>query len=259
VPLLWLVPDLIGSGDLLTGVRRAREATGSPPHEALEAVGRALNLALVGLWAAAGYAVWTARRRGERAIVVLALGALAWIAIVAALAAAGYAGIPRFAAPAAAIACVLGAVGTVRLAARLGSVREGHPRRPALIAAAAALARALTVQGAIRAAEIPPALADAADFEDRVSELFAVADEAGVRRVVDCGPATTSDFLTETALAWKLELALDGVARRVASAPPDGTAFLDAEAPADARRAVRASGVAIARAGLWDAYAISCR
>jgi hypothetical protein len=38
---------------------------------------------------AAGYAVWTARQRGEREIVVLAAGALAWIAVVAALAAAG--------------------------------------------------------------------------------------------------------------------------------------------------------------------------
>ncbi len=108
-------------------------------------------MVLAGLWVAAGYAVWTARQRGEREIVVLAAGALAWIAVVAVLAAAGYAGIPRFAAPAAAIGCVLGAVGVVRLAARLGGMERTDPRRPALAAACAALAVALIGQGAIRA------------------------------------------------------------------------------------------------------------
>jgi hypothetical protein len=258
VPLLWLLPDLIGSGDPFTGARRAREATGAPPGEALEAIGRALDLALWGLWAAAGYAVWWARREGERRIVVLAAGALAWIAIVAVLAAAGYAGIPRFSAPAAAIGCVLGAVGVVRLVARLGREPRASPRRRLLAAACAGLVALLVAQGAIRGAAIPDELGDAEDYRHDVDQLFAVTEGAGPDRVAACGPVSTSDFLTETALAYELDRALEGIERRVASAPAAGTAFLDADAPAAAQRAVTAAGTPIARDGRWSAYEVSC-
>lgn len=258
VVVLWFGVDLLGSGSPFTGVERAQEGTGWPPHEALEAIGRAFDMVLAGLWVAAGYAVWSARQRGEREIVVLAAGALAWIAVVAALAAAGYAGIPRFAAPAAAIGCVLGAVGVVRLAARLGGMKRTDRRRPALVAACAALAVALIGQGAIRATDIPGDLRGAADFGDGVEDLFGVVDEVGEARVEDCPPTTTSDFLTETALAWKVEVGLGGVERRVASAPESGISYLDSDAPAAARRAVLAAGTPLARRGRWTAYEVSC-
>jgi hypothetical protein len=258
VAVLWFGLDLLGSGDPLTGAERAREGTGSPPGEALEAIGRALNMVIAGLWIAAGYAVWTAWRGGERAIVVLAAGALAWIALVAALAAAGYAGIPRFAAPAAAIGCVLGGVGAVRLAALVGGMARADPRRRALAAGCAALAVAVAVQAGVRVAEIPGELRGAGDFRDEVDELFGVVDEVGVGRVLGCGTTATSDFLTETALAWKLELGLGVVERRSASAPTSGISFLDADAPAAARRAVIAAGRPIARDGSWSAYEVNC-
>jgi hypothetical protein len=256
VPALWLVPDLLGSGDPFTGARRAREATGSPPYEALEAIGRALDMVLWGLLAAAGYAVWTARRTGERPIVVLAVGAAAWIAIVAVLAAAGYAGIPRFAAPAAAVACVLGSVGVVRLLARLGGGPLRDRRRRPLVIACAALAVALAVQGASRAADMPGDLREAEDFNEGVGDLFAVVDGAG--RVVACSPVTTTDFLTETALAWRLEQPLGSIGRRFESAPRTGIAFVDADASAAARGAVAATGEPVARRGRWTAYEVSC-
>jgi hypothetical protein len=254
VPALWLVPDLLGSGDPFTGARRARDATGSPPYEALEAIGRALDMVLWGLLAAAGYAAWTARRTGERTILVLAAGAAAWIAIVAVLAAAGYAGIPRFAAPAAAVACVLGAVGAVRLLARLGGDPLRDPRRRPLALACAALFLALAVQGASRAADVPEDLREAEEFHAGVGDLFAVADGAGPDRVVACGPVTTTDFLTETALAWKLEQPLGRIGLRVESTPRKGTAFVDADSSA----AVTAAGEPVARHGRWTAYEVSC-
>ena len=114
LPALWLVPDLLASGDALTGADRARGDTGSPLPEALEALGRAFELPLAALWVGAAACVAGAWRDGERQILVLAGGAAAWLAIVAALAAFGYAGLPRFSAPAAAIVCVLGAAGLVR-------------------------------------------------------------------------------------------------------------------------------------------------
>lgn len=258
VVVLWFGLDLLGSGDPLTGAERAREGTGSPPGEALEAIGRALNMVIAALWVTAGYAVWTAWRGGERAVVVLAAGALAWIAVVAGLAAVGYAGIPRFGAPAAAIGCVLGGVGAVRLAALVGGMGRADPRRRALGGGCAVLAVAVVVQGGVRAAEIPGDLRGTSGFRDGVDDLFGVVDEVGAARVLACGTATTSDFLTETALAWKLELGLGEVERRVASAPASGTSFLDADAPAAARRAVIAAGMPIARRGSWSAYEVNC-
>ena len=83
IPVLWLIPDLVGSGSPFTGATRAREGTGSPPLEAIEALGRSLDLVLAALWVGAAYAVYNARQAGERAIPVLGYGALAWIAIVA--------------------------------------------------------------------------------------------------------------------------------------------------------------------------------
>ena len=112
LPALWLLVDLAGSGDPFTGVSRAREGTGSPPHELVESIGRSLELPLAGLWAGVAVAVATARQHREDEILALAYGAAAWIAIVAVLAAVGYAGLPRFAAPAAAVACVLGGIGS---------------------------------------------------------------------------------------------------------------------------------------------------
>ena len=182
-------------------------------------------MVLAGLWVAAGYAVWTAWRRGERAIVVLAAGALAWIAVVAVLAAAGYAGIPRFAAPAAAIGCVLGGVGAVRLAGAARRRRGQRPRAGARWRPPARRSRcAIAVQGAIRAGDLPATLAARRRTSATASRTCSRSvDDAGRRReVVACGPVTTSDFLTETALAWKLELALGEVERRVASAPRGG-------------------------------------
>jgi hypothetical protein len=131
-------------------------------------------------------------------------------------------------------------------------------RRPALVAACAALAVALIGQGAIRATDIPGDLRGAADFGDGVEDLFGVVDEVGEARVAACPPTTTSDFLTETALAWKVEVGLGGVERRVASAPESGISYLDSDAPAAARRAVLAAGTPLARRGRWTAYEVSC-
>ncbi|MGH2950715.1 MAG: hypothetical protein ACRDKX_01565 [Solirubrobacterales bacterium] len=249
VPVLWLVPDLIGSGDPLTGARRAREGTGSALGEGIEAIGRALEMPLAAFWPAAGWAALSARGNAAPAIRALAFGAVAWIAIVAVLAAAGYAGLPRFAAPAAAIVCVLGAVGVCVL------VRE---RRLPQLVAAGALALALAIQGGFRAADIPGELDAAAASGDDVEELFRTVDAAGRERLEGCGAVTTSDFLTQPALAWRIERPLDRVAIRIRSSPESGSMLLDSDASASARNAVLRAGTLVASRGRWAAYAISC-
>jgi hypothetical protein len=257
LPALWLAPDLLASGDALTGATRAREGTGSPVGEALEALGRALNLAPVALWAGAALAVASAWQARERAIPLLAAGALAWIAAVAALAAVGYAGLPRFAAPAAAIGCVLGGVGIVRALAAIDGMRASR-RRAIAIAAASVLIAAFAVQAAIRAAEIPGELASAARYSESVDELRDLADDVGRQRAAACGPPSTTAFLSMTALAWQLDVTLGEVGVRTQSAPPRGTAFVDHDADPIVRAEVARAGDAIGERGRWRAYAVSC-
>lgn len=257
VPALWAFPDLLGSGSPLTGAARAREATGPPLGEAVEAAGRAANLVLVAIWVAAGVAVVDAWRGRERRILVLAAGSLVWIATVAALAGAGYAGLPRFAAPAAAVVCVLGGVGTVRAVAAIDGARDARARRVGWSLAGLAAIAALA-QGALRASEVPGELRTAAEYERGVSQLRTLARELGPGAVRGCGDVATTEFLTETALAWQLDLPLRRVGLRLESAPERGTMFVDAGATAPARRAAQAAGRPLGERGRWSAYAISC-
>jgi len=258
VPLLWVVPDLIGSGSPLTGAGRARAGDEGPVIEALDALWRSFNLVLVGLWLCAGYAALTAWRDGEREIVVLAAGALAWIGLVAVLAIGGYPGLPRFVAPAAAVVCVLGAVGLVRAIAAVDGMRSADARRRWALAATGAVIAAVALQAGVRAAQIPGVVDDALDFGRNVDGLHEVTDRLDRDRLAACDSVTTSDFLTETALAWDLDRPVDGVSLRIESAPRRGIALLNADAPRAAKEAVRAAGSRVAKAGGWSAYTISC-
>ena len=258
VALLWSVPDLLGSGSLLTGAERAREATGSPPNEALEAIARSLNLVLAGLLVAAAYAVFNAGREGERAIGLLAAGALAWVGVVAVLAAAGYAGLPRFAAPAGAVGCVLGAVGLVRMLAAVDGMRAAHPRRRLAIAATALVLVVLGIQAGVRATEIPGDIDDALDYATHVNALSSLVSELGDERLSECGPVASTDFATQTALAWWIEEPIDAVSIREQTAPAQGTVFVHSAAPPELKRVIEDAGRATGSDGDWTAYSISC-
>jgi hypothetical protein len=258
VPVLWVVPDLLGSGSALTGSERARDVNGSFFGEAAEAIGRALNLPVAALWVGVVIAVASARRHAEHAIVVLAAGALAWIAIVAILAGAGYAGIPRFASPAAAVACVLGGVGLVRLFAAIDGMRVvDRARRPA-IALAAVLIAGFAVQSVFRAADIPGVLDDSAEYGHHIEGFDNLADALGRDRVTACGTVTNTEFLTQTAIAWKLDLPISQVQIRVATAPTSGTAFISPGATLLAVTAIERAGHLEKTHAGWSAYEISC-
>lgn len=258
LPLLWLGPDLLGSGDALTGSERARDVNGSFLGEAFEAVGRAFELPLAALWACAAIAVISARDQRERAIGVLAGGALAWIGVVALLAGLGFAGIPRFAAPAAAVVCVLGGVGLVRLLAAIDGMRAVDRRRPRAIALATVLVVAMFVQGAVRLAEIPGQLDDAAEYGDHIAGMDGLVDALGRERIAGCGPVTSTEFLTQTAIAWKLELPISAVHILVATAPRAGIALISPGATSLAVGAIERVGALQGTHAGWSAYEVSC-
>jgi hypothetical protein len=258
VPVLWIVPDLIGSGDALTGSERARDVNGSFFGEAVEAIGRAFNMPLAALWVGVAIAVASARAHREAAIQVLAAGALGWIAIVAFLAGAGYAGIPRFAAPAAAVACVLGGVGLVRLLAAVDGMRaRDRMRRPAIVLAAILIA-GLAVQSAFRAADVPGVLDDAADYGRHVNGFENLAQALGPSRLADCGEVTNTEFLTQTAIAWELDLPISDVHIRVATAPTAGIAIVSPGAQLLAVTAIHRAGNLQGTHAGWSVYEISC-
>jgi hypothetical protein len=131
VPLLWLGPDLLGTGGALGASDAARGP--ASPQSAVNADVPALEVLLdfadlltlpVALAAVVGAVVGgrTARR--------LAVAMLAWVFIVAAMAQAGYAGNPRYNVAAAAVGCVLAGVGAARGGA-LAVGRTGLGRSPA--------------------------------------------------------------------------------------------------------------------------------
>jgi hypothetical protein len=214
VAALWFIPDVLGSGSFLTGADRAREGSGTPPIEALEVVVRAAALPLAALWGGFAAALIAARRRGDRPLLAIAYGSLAWIALVAIMAAAGYAGLPRFLAPAAAVATALGAAGLVCLRnAEAGTV----PSVP-LKALAAALAIALLVQGGFRVADIDDAARAATDLSALREELVAVVDDAGAERIRDCGEIVIGAIEGQTQLAWLLDVPIAEV--DVSKTPP---------------------------------------
>jgi hypothetical protein len=257
VAAAWLVPDLLGSGDALTGADRAR-VEGAGVGGAWEALERAAGVVLVALWVGAAIAVATALRRGERSVPAIAAGAVAWIAIVAAMGALGFAGLARFLAPAGAAVCVLGGVGLVQGASAMMRMKSTRARSAA-VAAFAAVATGLTVQAAMRAAELPGAWRDSTTFAHQLDELFALVDDVGRERLAACGDEVyVTDLLVQTALAWRLELPLDDVVVRRASVPRSGAGVIGPAATRPARRLTAAAGEPLGRSGPWAAYAVSC-
>jgi hypothetical protein len=221
-------------------------------------VGRSLELPLAALWAGAAVAVVSAWRHREREVVLLAAGAAAWIAIVAVLAAAGYAGLPRFAAPAAAVVCVLGGIGLTRSVAAIDGMRlTDRRRRPALVLTAGAIA-VLAIQGAIRAAEIPGELERASDYREWVGDLDSTVDDAAAGGRGECAPVTTTDYLAVTPLAWERDVAMAAISVRTRTLPGDGIAFVSAEDPPPVAARIARLGALVAREGDWAAYELSC-
>ncbi len=126
VPVAWIVPELVGSGQALRSAARARVPNPGQPGlseaAAWASLGAALALPLWPLWAGVALAAWPAwlRRDGAaRALLAPAAMGLAWIGLVAAMAEAGFSGEPRYALPGAALVAVSGAAGLVVAARRL--------------------------------------------------------------------------------------------------------------------------------------------
>jgi hypothetical protein len=204
----WLVPEYLGSGDLLRAAARAREP--NPDSAAFadfpfaEVFRRSASVLMVPLLLGAAIALARAWRERERERVRLILGgvALALMVAVAAMTQAGFAGNLRYVALPAALVCVLAGAGWVEL------VRDAARRygRAAGVALAAVIA----------AAALPFGLADVdelrfdLDVVRAESELYdrlppIVADAGGAQSLLSCGPVYAPPFEVQ-AVAWAMHV-----------------------------------------------------
>jgi hypothetical protein len=279
VPVLWLGPELWGSGDPFRAGERAQTdlterhaaVAERPALEILDLAQRLLSVPVKLGLAAAALALalrwWSGERRALAAW--LGGGALGWVAIVAAMTEAGYSGNQRYLILPAAAGAVLAGAGAVEaatrggraLAARVLSPRarfavltrpgrrlafDARARRGGVVAAAAvaALAFASTELDDVRP------LARSLEYQARLDEDLdaALAQAGGRERVLACGRPVTGPYLVP-ALAWRLRIH----SREVVLDSPPPAVFFRAAATGGAEPVPDPdpAAVPIARAGPW--------
>ncbi|MEA2188953.1 MAG: hypothetical protein QOK16_3964 [Solirubrobacteraceae bacterium] len=243
VPVLWIAPDLLASGDALRVAERAQRGSGG----ALHVLVRAVALPLFAAWPLALVALAGRDRR----LLVLGAGVVAWTLTVAATAELGFPGLPRFMAPAAAVAGVLGGVGLARLLA--------WPSVPRTARGLALAGLALSLPGlADRVAELPYALRSTAQIGHSHARLRALAQNIGRDALLRCGRLATSDVLVRTAIAWRLEIPLADVVSFGRPPHLSGAFVLGPQASQSLDIATRARAAPVASHGEWHVYSIDC-
>ena len=246
---LWIVPDWLGSGDLLHTFHLARisaeprtlQATGDPALRLLrDAAG--VEPAPVWIGALCGLAYgWRAR---DRTVAALAVVAAAWLLPTVAATALGYPAVPRYLVVPAAIACVLAGIGLVAVVRLVPSPRARVALALALVAVSApfAISRAIGLGHEANAAKARSA---------QLSELWRAVDQARrLAPVARLHPVVEPGSLAN-GLAWKLELPLDGVVGWFS--PAVRVAFIQGDDSAVIARLRRrdATAVRLTTAGRW--------
>jgi hypothetical protein len=243
---LWMVPEYIGSGNLLRAASRARLPVEGMPGEAafpfLAVFTNAVPVVWWPLYAGGAFAVllaWRGPERDARARLLLALAAIATVVmvLVALLSqTVGFTGNARYLTVPIAIVCVLGGIGLVQ-AARLARERLTPARAGAALAVAVVIGTPFVVADVLRLGDQLGGVRREARRYGALADLFARAGgEAAVRR---CGLVFTRGLDTQ-AVAWELHVHESGVSLRP---EPPGTivALHDSELLGDDRFPARVS------------------
>ena len=259
VPALWLVPDLLASGDAPGGATRARRRdTGMPLNQGAELLARAAAMPLAVAWPLALFGAIGARSRHllaarahQHARLALAAGAAGWILIVAVMAAAGYSGLARYCAPAAAMIGVVAAVGFAHLLAL------AH-RRYVIAALLLAVLAAAGPQLPARVGDLEDGLADVSQTSRSNDRLRSLTRAIGRQRLLRCGTLMTSDVRVRTALAWQLDVPLKRVVSIAVPPPAPTVVVIGPDASTRLRRAMRSSRDLLGASGEWRVYSRRC-
>jgi hypothetical protein len=251
---LWIVPDWIGSGDLLHTFHAAQisaepkrlQETSDPAFELVRGAGDILP---VPVWIAALFGAvlgWRDRDPTVRALVVVVL---VWAVPTIVGTAFGYPAVPRYLVEPAAMCCVLagiGVVAVVRLAA--------NPRvRAALGVGIAVVSIPFLVP---RAEGLADQASDSQARADEVAALWRAVDRARERAPIDGMRAVVKPQGMANGLAWKLDLQLRGVSTWFS--PAARLAFINGDEQAVVARLRRRDATArrLTAAGPWQVLVV---
>jgi hypothetical protein len=224
LPVLWLLPELWGSGDLLRAAHRAHNPRANSAAFAEDPIGEVVRQFLAMLTDVVKVAVpalalgWLLRRshgrREQRVALALLVGGAVWVAEVAWMTNDGFSGNGRYLIMPGALACVLGGTALGWLVRAL----PGRLTRRALVVPAIAVLAA--VGFAAPSVHRLDAVRASAYYQARLTDgLPGVIERAGGKdRLLACGTPYTGAFQVP-AIAWQLGVHTTVV--RSASAPGD--------------------------------------
>ncbi len=210
VPIAWFVPPWEISGNAFQAGSAALGGKGSPGTAIAElksSVGLMTWPTLV--LAAIGFVF--AWRRGQRTLLWLGIGAIAWALMVAVITQVAY-GLPRYLLPGAMIACLLAGYAVVCIAELVGgwfSHRSGKRASRWAAIVAGVLVLAATLPWSIpRVKSLVQQGKDANQAAFYMNKLFTAADRVGAAaRVLPCRSSQVAvNHTMASALAWKLQV-----------------------------------------------------
>jgi hypothetical protein len=216
IPVLWFGPPWVGSGQPFLAASHAAKYNGHLGSSPLRTVvGRGIDLQVLPALIAGIIAVvlgWLRDR--DRLLLAMGFAVVAWWVVVVGMTLDGYPGLERFFLPAAALTCVLGGVGVVRLAQLAGGLASGATFARALPVVVGVVLVAVAVvlsSDAITAAR--DAFGANQASADSQSQLAAAVRAVGGHDAVY--PCRTSfagvNHGMQTSLAWKLHVTLEKV------------------------------------------------
>jgi hypothetical protein len=275
VPVLWFGGDWWGSGSPWHGAGGAQVESGGAADLFGLAFERAVKVVVVPVWVGVGLVLAPVLGAGRprpgpgtdpdgershraepapRVLPALVAAALAWTTLVIAMSVTlHYAALSRFLLPAAGLLCVVGAVGLVRA---LDAVPAGPLR-----VAAVTVALAVAVPPVLPRVRAFDTLVDGIETRARLErELDVALDRAGGPDAVRaCGAvAIDQSDVPRMALAWKLDLPLHEVRRRLRDDP--GVLFARAGGRQDRALSGEPAPVLerLAESEEWVVYAAGC-
>jgi hypothetical protein len=210
VPLLWLVPDWLGSGDPLHASKVSRLVVPTGTQAAWAALGEGALMTPPPLIATALIGSVLAWKRGDRRLASIGALALAWAALLAALMFSGYPADGRFFIHPTALLTVMGAAGAAVM------VRAIPGRRR--LALAALLVLALAPFLVERSADSVKEARNSVGVARLEADLHSALTAAGPIRHCDRPMIPTGMSWLKGAVAWQAHLPLHKVRTRSTSA-----------------------------------------
>jgi hypothetical protein len=217
LPLLWFLPELWGSGNLMRAADRAQQPNADSPafakHPFVELLREAWPFILLPVRATAALALGVAgwewfRRRREGAILMIGGLAIVWILLIAAMTQAGFSGNPRYVLLGTSMLAVIGGVGYGRIV-QWAAALAGRVAGPRLVPVAAVAAFVVLALGSLHYARPRFASFGTLDralryqAELRFDLRDALARAGGASAFKACGPAATGKFSVPL-VAWYL-------------------------------------------------------